>query len=68
MYSPYLAQVLHEDRILEAQKHADHNRLVRELSEPVPMVYGGLMERISQWFHHSEQPKDVRDVRRAHAI
>lgn len=66
--SPYVAQALHESRVREAQKNADHNRVVRELSEAVPVFYGGLSQRISQWLHRNEQPKAVRDVRHAHAV
>lgn len=66
--SPYLVQALHESRMREAQQNADHNRVVRELSEAVPVISGGLMQRINRWLRRNESTKVVRDVRRAHAV
>jgi hypothetical protein len=66
--SPYIAQVLTEARIREAQKESARYRAALELSQPVPQVVGGLTERIGQWLRRDKQSKDVRDVRRAHAV
>ncbi len=66
--SPYIVQALHESRVRDAERNANHDRIVRELSEAVPVFSGGLSQRIGQWLRRNHQPKDVRDVRHAHAM
>jgi hypothetical protein len=68
--SPYLVQILHEDRVREAMKNASLSRRVYDLSEPVPNEYNdGLLHRIAQWINVKNQPKqESPDARRAHAL
>ena len=65
--SPYTVQLLHDDKVREAMKHASNSRLVYDLSEPVPNVYeDGLLHRIKQWLNARNQSKqEATDVRRA---
>ena len=67
--SPYTVQLLHEDKVRDAMKHASHNRKVYDLSEPVPNVYEeGLLHSIKQWFNtRSHSKQEATDVRRAPA-
>lgn len=68
--SPYTVQLLHEDRVREAMKHASRNRMVYDLSEPVPIVYeDGLLHRIKQLISVKNQPQqEATDVRRVPAL
>ena len=68
--SPYIVQLLHEDKVRDAMKNASRSRLVYDLSEPVPQVYEeGLLPRIKQWISLRNQPKqEATDVRRAPAL
>lgn len=68
--SPYLVQILHEDRVREAMKNASRSRRVYDLSEPVPNVYyDGLLHRIARWMNVKNQSQqEARDARRAHAL
>ncbi len=68
--SPYTVQLLHEDRLREAQKHYGRNRLIRDLAEPTPMEHeAGWLVAIKQWLRPQRQElkRETRDVRRAHA-
>ncbi len=71
--SPYTVQLLHEDRVREALRNYNRNRIVYDYSEPVPFEYeDGLIYRVKQLFHaRTERPhqeQETADVRRAHAI
>jgi len=67
--SPYTIQLLHDNKVREAMKQASQNRVVYDLSEPVPNVYEeGLLHRIKQWLSPRNQSKqEATDVRRAPA-
>lgn len=67
--SPYTVQLLHDDKVREAMKHASRNRVVYDPSEPVPNVYEeSLLQRVKQWFSIRNQSKqEAADVRRAPA-
>lgn len=69
--SPYLVQILHEDRVREAMKNASHSRRVYDASEPVPNeYYDGLLHRIARWMNarNTQSQQEARDARRAHAL
>ncbi len=68
--SPYIVQILHEERVREAMKYASNSRLVYDLSESVPNEYHeGLLHRIKQLISVRNQPKqEATDVRRAPAL
>ncbi len=69
--SPYLVQILHEDRVREAMKTASSNRRVYDASEAVPNEYqDGLLHRIARWMNvkNTQSQQETRDARRAHAL
>lgn len=67
--SPYTVQLLHDDKVREAMKHASRNRVIYDRSEPVPNVYEeSLLQRVKQWFSIRNQSKqEATDVRRVPA-
>lgn len=68
--SPNTVQILHEDRLREAQERASRNRLIRDLAEPTPIeTEAGWLVTIKQWLRPQRQQskRETRDVRRAHA-
>ena len=67
--SPNIVQILHEERLREAQKNG-HYRVIRDLAEPAPVEFeNGLFATIKQWLRpeRQEQRPETRDVRHAHA-
>jgi hypothetical protein len=69
--SPYTVQLLHEDRLREAQRHYSRNRLIRDLAEPTPIeIEGGWLYTIKQWLRPQRQERlpETRDVRRATVV
>jgi hypothetical protein len=68
--SDYTVQLLHEDRLRDAEKHHALN-LLRDPSEQAPVVVEiSLMQQIKHLLrrNHQNQPQPVRDVRRATAV
>ena len=71
--SDYTVQLLHQDRLRDAAKRYSQLELIRDASEQAPNeIQGGLLVHLKQWMHvknHAQnQPQEVNDVRRAHAI
>ena len=59
---PYMMEAQNADCVRDAQRYAQ-DRVVRELSEPIPTEIPGLFQRIKQLIHLDQ--RDANDV--AHA-
>ena len=59
---PYMMEAQNADRVRDAQRYAQ-DRVVRELSEPIPTPNLGLLQRIKHLIHLDQ--RDTTDV--AHA-
>ena len=70
--SAYEAQVLHEERLRDAERRRAHNALIRDAYEQSPVVvYNSLWQQIKQRMGvKSQQPRQqgAIDVRRATAV
>ena len=69
--SDYTVQLLHEERLRDAEQRRSQLDLIRDASEPMPDErQGGLIVQIKQWMQsrnvrHEQQ--EVRDARPVHA-
>lgn len=68
--SDYTVQLLHEERLRDAQRHNELN-VLRDPSEQGPVVVEvGLLQQVKQLLRRnsSPRPQPVRDPRRATAV
>jgi len=68
---PYhTVQLLHEDRLRDAEKRRAQNDLIRDASEPMPNEHSmNLVEQVKEWVQtRNHQQQEVTNVRRAKAI
>ncbi|MEO8393650.1 MAG: hypothetical protein ABI700_11730 [Chloroflexota bacterium] len=75
MFMPDYAtvQLLHQDRLRDAEKRRSQLQLIRDAGEQTPNeIQGGLLHQMKQLMHvgnHVQrQSQDCNDVRPAHAI
>ncbi len=55
---PYMMEAQNADRVRDAQRYAQ-DRVVRELSEPIPTETPGLLQRIKQLIHPNPQDSNA---------
>ncbi|MCC6801628.1 MAG: hypothetical protein IT319_01990 [Anaerolineae bacterium] len=66
--SDYSAQLMHQDRLREAER-ARRFDVLRDATEQAPIVVEtGLLYQLKQWFNSRNRRQEVRDVRRATAV
>lgn len=66
--SDYTVQVLHQDRLREAER-AQRLHMLRDATEQAPVIVeAGLVYQIKQWFSSRNRRQETRDVRRATAV
>jgi hypothetical protein len=65
--SDYTVQLLHEERLRDAERRRSQLDLLRDPSEPMPNERSmSLVEQVKQWVqarNHQHQPQEVTDVR-----
>jgi hypothetical protein len=63
--SDYSVQLLHEERLRDAERRRAQNDLLRDPSEPMPNERRvSLVEQVREWMQaRNHQPQEVTDVR-----
>lgn len=66
--SDYTVQLMHQDRLREAERARRYN-VLRDATEQTPVIVEvGLVHQIKQWFNSRNRRQEARDVRRATAV
>ena len=66
--SDYTVQLMHQDRLREAERARRYN-VLRDATEQTPVIVeAGLVHQIKQWFNSRNRRQEARDVRRATAV
>ena len=66
--SDYMVQVMHQDRLREAERARRFN-VLHDATEQAPVIVeAGLVHQIKQWFNSRNRRQETRDVRRATAV
>ncbi len=69
LVSSYTVQLLHEDRLRDAERRRSSDKLLRDATEQAPVVvYTSLWQQLKQRFSPKTQRQGAADVRRVHAV
>ncbi len=69
LVSSYTVQLLHEDRLREAERRRSSDKLLRDATEQAPVVvYTSLWQQLKQRFSPKPQRQGAVDVRRVPAV
>ncbi len=67
--SDYTVQLLHKDRLRDAEKVREHRDLIRDINEQAPVVEeAGLIYQVKQWLRSRKPLQPTTDPRRATAV
>lgn len=69
LVSSYTVQLLHEDRLRDAERRRANGKLLRDATEQAPVVVNtSLWQQLKLRFSPKTQHQGAADVRRAHAL